>query len=139
MPDPSGTTPTTPTWRCRIPGCTATGQATTRDAALAAFNRHVDTHDTHPPMQLASTTFREQALDAIQQLAATGKPFAIAQAHDLVTATPVDPRTAWPAVTREAVKLGLIEWAGEYTDSPLATTKGSAVKLWRGRKRTVAA
>ena len=121
----------------RCADCPWACETGSRDSAISALWDHRErAHDEQqPPMQLSSTTFREQALAAIRTLAETGRPFAIAEAHDLVTIEPVNPRTAWPAVTREAARLGFIEWAGSYADSPLATTKGSAVKLWRGRRR----
>lgn len=82
--------------------------------------------------QLPQVTFREQALTAIRALAVTGKPFTLGDAHPMVQARPVNPQTEWPAVLREAVALGWVEWTGEFSESNVPSTKRSAVKVWRG-------
>jgi hypothetical protein len=82
--------------------------------------------------QLPHVSFREHALAAIRALAVTGRPFTLGECHELVPVQPLNPQTEWPAALREAIRLGWVEWTGDYTDSQVPTTKASAVKVWRG-------
>lgn len=115
-------------------GCGVLGEIP-HDGALAFLWSHYETE--HDPAnlgevhQLPTVTFREQALAAIRTLAATRKPFTIGEARPLVTVQPVNPRTEWAAVTREAVSLGLIRSHG-FAKSVVPTTKSSAVTEWIG-------
>lgn len=85
-----------------------------------------------PVTQLPGVTFHEQALLAIRSLAVTGEPFTVGHAHPMVAIPPTNPRTDWEVARKDAERLGLIEWTGEYADSIVPSTKGSAVKVWRG-------
>lgn len=104
------------------------------NAALNAWQTHHDrAHgEGHTISQLPGVTFHEQALLAIRSLAVTGEPFTVGHAHPMVAIPPTNPRTDWEVARKDAERLGLIEWTGEYADSIVPSTKGSAVKVWRG-------
>ena len=81
--------------------------------------------------QLPAVSWHRTALDAIHTLAATGRPFVIADVIELGVGDPANPRTDWPKVTAEAQALGWIEPHG-YAQSTRPTAKSSAVRQWIG-------
>lgn len=82
--------------------------------------------------QLPGVPFHEQALLALRTLAMSGRDFTVGEAHELVSMPAPNPRTDWEVARKEAERLGWIESTGTYADSIVPSTKGSAVKVWRG-------
>ena len=125
------------TARARCGLCSWEFDAATSDQAARVGWLHYDrNHAAQPPAatitQLPNVTFREQALAAIKALAVTGRDFTVGEAHQMVSVQPANPRTDWETARKEAERLGWIQWAGTYADSIVPSTKGSAVKVWRG-------
>lgn len=110
------------------------GTATTLTGRLRLLYDHHTRHHAPTPNvgQLPAVDWRRQALDAIRQLAATGRPFVISQVIHYGVPDPPNPRTDWPRIQADAVALGWIEPTGALGHSIRPTTKGSAVTEWRG-------
>lgn len=96
------------------------------------------------PSTRDSADWRTQALDAIAQLAATGREFTVYEVAELGVPEPPNPQTDWGLLTRDARHLGLIDPVKNEDGSPKAVeskrpaTKGSLVKVWRGSGRRTA-
>lgn len=120
--------------KCHEAGCGWEVHDLPTGTALTAWRNHHDrTHSGDETVhQLPTVTFHEQALQALLALAKSGRKFTVGEAHPMVAIPPTNPRTDWEVARKDAERLGWLEWTGEYTESIVPSTKGSAVKVWQG-------
>lgn len=94
-------------------------------------------HEPDPLPQIAGVTWRSQALDALAQIAATGRVFTVFEVANYGVGEPPGGHHEWGRLARDAHHMGLIEHVG-FTESKRPGTKASAVKTWRGTGRRTA-
>lgn len=97
-------------------------------------------HVPQPVTQLAHVDWWTSAIDAIARLAResmrTGEPFTVFEVARYGVGEPINTRTDWGKLTRDAAHQGLIEHAKDAAGHELSTrsarpaTKGSLVALW---------